>query len=158
MVFTSLFFRFKQEGNNQDGTDKKGDAKYRYQHVIDNCIHRLPIPRISTRIQNSVQNDQPLYRTTTIFVNILNIAHWTYSCSNYSISILKPQRCNMKLIVCECGGSPQITQNLEENLYSVSCPQCSSSTPEYSNFRDAQRMWNNWCWRLGYCVPEDAMA
>jgi hypothetical protein len=65
----------------------------------------------------------------------------------------------MKLNVCECGGTPQITHNTEDrDLYSVSCPQCNSSTPEYSYFKDAERMWNNWCFRLGYCVPEDATA
>ena len=64
----------------------------------------------------------------------------------------------MNLIDCECGGTPQLVYDIEVDLYSVSCPQCNSATPKYSHFRDALRMWNNWCRRLRYCVPEEATA
>ena len=65
----------------------------------------------------------------------------------------------MKLNDCGCGGIPHITANIEgENLFSVSCPVCGSSTPEYDNLRSAQLMWNTWCCKQGYRVPEDATA
>ena len=58
---------------------------------------------------------------------------------------------------CECGGTPHNTR-IEEGPYSVSCPLCRSSTPDYREVIYAQRMWNNWCWKLKYCVPDDAIA
>ena len=64
----------------------------------------------------------------------------------------------MKLLVCECGGTPQITHSPEKELYFVSCPKCKSSTPEYSYLNDALRMWNTWCWKLDYGLPKDATA
>lgn len=60
----------------------------------------------------------------------------------------------MELQVCECGDTPHIAFNIEgENLFTVSCPTCRSSTHEYSNLKDAVRMWNQWCRKLEYRIP-----
>jgi hypothetical protein len=63
----------------------------------------------------------------------------------------------MKLHVCECGGTPHISFNIEgKNLFTVSCPTCGTSTPEYDDLKAAQRIWNLWCWKMEYWDTEDA--
>ena len=64
----------------------------------------------------------------------------------------------MKLKGCECGGTPELVHDLENNLYSVECPQCNSTTPQYSYIDDSQQMWNTWCFKAGYCTPEHDTA
>ena len=78
-----------------------------------------------------------------------------------SFSNEKPEtsRYNMKLQDCGCGGSPHVTVHMEDkNLFIVSCPVCGSSTHGYDTLRNAQLIWNTWCSKQGYRIPEDATA
>ena len=65
----------------------------------------------------------------------------------------------MKLRYCECSGTPMVkVGKTPDELYSVFCPNCKSSTSTYRHYKDAQRMWNNLCWKSEYCVPKNATA
>lgn len=65
----------------------------------------------------------------------------------------------MKLLDCECGGSPYVTFDIEdENLFTISCPICGTSTPEYKDLNKAQIVWNTLCWKMVYWDTEDTMV
>ena len=99
------------------------------------------------------------------FVSILSAAIRRLSkdkeSNSESSSNQKPEtsRYNMKLQDCGCGGTPHVTVNMEDkNLFIVSCPVCGSSTHGYDTLRNAQLIWNTWCCKQGYRIPEDATA
>jgi hypothetical protein len=65
----------------------------------------------------------------------------------------------MKLNDCGCGGTPQITFNIEGNdLFNISCPSCGNATPGNVYLDSAELFWNTWSSKQGYGIPEDATA
>ena len=65
----------------------------------------------------------------------------------------------MKLHDCGCGGTPQITFNIEGNdLFTISCPCCGNSTPGYVYLDSAELLWNSLVCMQGNFVSEDATA
>ena len=49
----------------------------------------------------------------------------------------------MKLQDCSCGGIPQVTYNINDNLeFSVVCETCGNQTPVCESLREAVVIWN----------------